>query len=101
MILVLEMVATILKAKIYSQLVTNQVSGQYQTKEPLMIKYLHKLHNLSSCFLSFKVEHIPHEHNLKAYILSKLATSKVVGFDRTVIQETAASRDTEAEVLYS
>lgn len=33
--------------------------------------------------------------------MSKLATSKVVGFDRTIIQETAASPDTEAEVLYS
>lgn len=40
MILALEIRATKLEAKSDSQLVTNQISGQYQAKEPMLMKYL-------------------------------------------------------------
>lgn len=42
MILTLKMGATRLKAKSKSQLVVNQVSGQYRARESQLIKYLHK-----------------------------------------------------------
>lgn len=58
------------------------------------------MQNLSSCFLSFEV-HIPHEQNLSADLLSKLATSKAVRFNRTVIHDTVASPIIEENEAYS
>lgn len=43
----------------------------------------------------------PYEQNLRADLLSKLATSKVVGFNRTIIHETLASPSIEAGEVYS
>lgn len=43
MILALEMGVTRLKTKNESQWATNQVSGQFQAKEPQLIKYLYKV----------------------------------------------------------
>lgn len=76
MIIALKMGATRVKSKSDSQQVANQVSNQYQAKEPQLIKYLQKVQSLSSCSLSFEVEHIPHEQNFRANLLSKLATLK-------------------------
>lgn len=50
MVLDLEMGASRLKGKNNSQLATNQVSGQYQAKEPQLIKHLHKVRTLFTCF---------------------------------------------------
>lgn len=84
MILALEMRATRLKAKNDSQLVANQVLGQYQANEHMLIKYPHKVRHFSSRFISLEVEHVPSEQYLGVNLLSKLATSKVAGFNRTV-----------------
>ncbi|XP_061347978.1 uncharacterized protein LOC133293426 [Gastrolobium bilobum] len=70
-----------------SQLVIAQVQGSYQAKEALMIKYLEKVRLLLTEFQSFKVEHIPREQNSRADILSKLASTKGPGNNRTVIQQ--------------
>lgn len=43
MVLSLELKASLLKAKIDSQLVTNHVFGQYLAEEPQLMKYLHKV----------------------------------------------------------
>lgn len=66
-----------------------------------MIKYIHKLQNLSSYFLSFEVEHIPYEQNFKEDLLSKLATAKITRFNRTDIQKSLASLSIEAYETYS
>jgi ribonuclease HI len=50
-----EMEVTDLRAKSDSQLVTNQVSGEYQTKDPQLIKYLEKVRNLASQFKRFEL----------------------------------------------
>lgn len=65
-----------------------------------MIKYLHKVRNLSPCFLSYEVEHVPHKQNFKKDLLSKIATSKVTGFNRTIIPETFASPYIEGDEAY-
>lgn len=57
----------------------------------MLIKYQQKVRHLSSCFIYFKVEHVPREQNLRTTLLSKLATLKVVGFNMTIIQETLVS----------
>lgn len=101
MILAMEIGASRLIAKSDSQLVTNQVSRQYKAKEPVLIKYLQMVGHMSSRFISFKVENVPRELNLRGDLLSKLATSKVAWFNRIVIQETLALPSIESGEAYS
>jgi ribonuclease HI len=68
-----EMDITDLRAKSDSQLVTNQVSGEFQTKDPQLVKYLEKVRNLANHFNSFELVYFPREQNARADLLSKLA----------------------------
>jgi ribonuclease HI len=86
-----EMDITDLKAKSDSQLVTNQVSGEFQAKDPQLIKYLEKVRSLASLFRSFELIYVPREQNARADLLSKLASTKKPGSNRTFIQETIAN----------
>jgi ribonuclease HI len=90
-----EMEVTDLRAKSDSQLVTNQVSGDYQTKDPQLIKYLEKVQSLASQFKCFELIYVPREQNARADLLSKLASTKKPGNNRTVIQETIAKPSSE------
>lgn len=90
-LLTLEMGASKLKAKVYSQLVTNQVFGHYQANEPPLTWFLQKVRNLSSRLSSFKLGNVPREQNSREDLMSKLATSNTVGFNIIVIQETLTS----------
>ncbi|KAK2425775.1 hypothetical protein QL285_024519 [Trifolium repens] len=95
-----EMEVTDLRAKSDSQLVTNQVSGEYQTKDPQLIRYLEKVRSLSSQFKRFELVYVPREQNARADLLSKLASTKKPGNNRTVIQETISKPSAEtAEIL--
>lgn len=69
MVLALEMRASKMKAINDFQLVTNQVSRKYQTKEPQFLKYIHKVRSQSTCFTSFEVEHVPLEKNFRAGLI--------------------------------
>ncbi|GAU42950.1 hypothetical protein TSUD_142870 [Trifolium subterraneum] len=94
-----EMEVSDLKAKSDSQLVTNQVSGEYQTKDPQLIRYLEKVRGLAEQFDNFELIHVPRDQNSRADLLSKLASTKKPGNNRTVIQETISKPSTEmAEV---
>jgi hypothetical protein len=89
-----------LRAKSDSQLVTNQVSGEYQTKDQQLIKYLEKVQSLASQFKRFELIYVPREQNARADLLSKLASTKKPGNNRTVIQETISKLSAEtAEIL--
>ncbi|XP_061372972.1 uncharacterized protein LOC133315385 [Gastrolobium bilobum] len=81
-----EMGARRLKVFSDSQLVTFQISGEYQTKGPLMCKYLEKVKELIQSFESVEVEHIRRAENTRADILAKLASTKSPGNNRSVIQ---------------
>lgn len=72
------------------QLVTGQILGTFQTKEPHLTRYLCKVNSLVSVFSKFEIEHIPREKNVRANLLSKLASTKKPGGHKTVIQETFA-----------
>jgi ribonuclease HI len=54
-----EMEVTDLRAKSDSQLVTNKVSGEFQTKDPQLLKYLEKVRILAEFFNSFQLVHVP------------------------------------------
>jgi len=83
-----EMGAKVLMAKSDSLLVTEQVTGEFQAKDPQMAAYLEYVQELKRSFVLFKVVHVPREQNARADLLAKLASSGKGGRQRTVIQET-------------
>jgi len=88
MLLAKEMGAQSLVAKSDSQLVTGQVTGEYQEKDPQMAAYLRYVEVLKGAFPAFELVHVPREQNARANLLAKLASSGKGGRQRTVIQET-------------
>ncbi|GAU52027.1 hypothetical protein TSUD_418500, partial [Trifolium subterraneum] len=89
-----EMEVADLRAKSDSQLVTSQVSGEFQAKDPQLIKYLEQVRSLAKHFNTFELIYVPREQNARADLLSKLASTKKPGNNRTVIQETVAKPST-------
>jgi len=83
-----EMGAKVLMAKSDSLLVTGQVTGEFQAKDPQMAAYLEYVQELRRSFALFEVVHVPREQNARADLLAKLASSGKGGRQRTVIQET-------------
>jgi ribonuclease HI len=71
-----EMDITDLRAKSDSQLVTNQLSGEFQTKDLQLVKYLEMVRNVANYFNSFQLTYVPREQNARADLLSKLASTK-------------------------
>ena len=70
-----EMGARVLMAKSDSLLVTGQVNGEFQAKDPQMAAYLEYVQELRRSFASFEVVHVPREQNARADLLAKLASS--------------------------
>ncbi|XP_076907477.1 uncharacterized protein LOC143563947 [Bidens hawaiensis] len=66
------------QAHVDSLLVANQVKGEYEAKDPKMIKYLEKVKELMKGFEGAEVLHVSRNQNKKADALSKLAS---VAFD--------------------
>ena len=82
------LIAGMLLAKSDSLLVTGQVTGEYQAKDPQMAAYLEYVQVLKESFELFELVHVPMEQNARADLLAKLASSGKGGKQRTVIQET-------------
>jgi len=81
MLLAKEMGAKELLAKSDSLLVTGQVTGEYQAKDPQIAAYLEYVQVLKESFKLFKLVHVPREENARADLLAKLASSSK-GADR-------------------
>ena len=75
MLLAKEMGAKGLLAKSGSLLVTDQVTGEYQAKDPQMAAYLEYVQVLKDSFEVFELVHIPKKQNARADLLRKLASS--------------------------
>jgi len=88
MLLAKEMGAKGLLAKSDSLLVTDQVTGEYQAKDPQMAAYLEYDQVLKESFKVFELVHLPREQNARADLLAKLASSGKGGRQRIVIQKT-------------
>jgi ribonuclease HI len=71
-----------------SQLVANQISGEYQARDDRMSAYLTIARTLLSEFDSTHVAQIGREHNSYADILARLATALESDLQRTVCIET-------------
>lgn len=99
--LVKVMGAAELQARSDSQLVTDQVSGEYQAKDPQLAKYLNIVRALIPSFSDFKLTYVPREQNARADLLSKLASTKKPGNNKSVIQEALQRPSIEnEEVLF-
>jgi len=68
-----------------SQLVFEQLKGEFEVKESLLQRYYHFVRNLIAKFNNVKIEHICREHNTRADMLSRLATVKKKGLHRSII----------------
>ncbi|XP_058726454.1 uncharacterized protein LOC131597805 [Vicia villosa] len=77
------------EVKIYtdSQLVASHISGEYQAKNDVLAEYLALVRDKMKKIAKVEVEHIPREHNSRADILSKLASTRKKGGNKSVIQE--------------
>ncbi|GAU46913.1 hypothetical protein TSUD_402940, partial [Trifolium subterraneum] len=86
-----------------SQLVASQVSGEYQTKEERLLEYLNLIRTKLAKFKETEVKHVPREHNARADVLSKLAsTRRKKAGNQSLIQETLTKPSIEktAEVMH-
>ncbi|XP_043693013.1 uncharacterized protein LOC122643459 [Telopea speciosissima] len=67
-----------------SQLIVNQVKGEYDAKESQMAQYLRRVQNLVTNFNHFEILQVPQALNASADALSRLATLDFQDLDRTV-----------------
>ncbi|XP_058725909.1 uncharacterized protein LOC131597216 [Vicia villosa] len=79
-----------------SQLVASHISGKYQVKSEALVEYLALIRERLTRFSSAKVKHIPREHNSWADVLSKLASTRKKGGNKSVIQEILPKPSTES-----
>ncbi|GAU45099.1 hypothetical protein TSUD_183060 [Trifolium subterraneum] len=87
--------------KIYtdSQFVASQVSGEYQTKEELLLEYLILIKEKLTKFKETEVKHVPRKHNSRADVLSKLAsTRRKKAGNQSLIQETLTKPSIEKTI---
>jgi ribonuclease HI len=71
-----------------SQLVANQISGEYQVRDERMLAYLLLVRSLLVEFESIHVVQMSREHNSHADILAKLVTTLESDIQRTICVET-------------
>lgn len=70
-----------------SKLTVNQVKREYQVKDPLLLKYFHRVSALMTDFEEVEVSHIRREENTQADVLSKLSSDKSKKGLSTLIQQ--------------
>ncbi|RDX90400.1 rnhA, partial [Mucuna pruriens] len=85
--LALEIEAKRLTVKSDSKLVTGQVNGEYQAKDPKLAKYWERAMTMAASFDSFTLLHVPRDQNEIADLLAKLASTRKKGLQRSVIYE--------------
>ncbi|XP_058755917.1 uncharacterized protein LOC131629132 [Vicia villosa] len=78
-----------------SQLVASHISGEYQVKSEALAEHLAPVKERLARLRSAKVKHIPREHNARADVLSKLASTRKKGGNKSVIQEILPKPSTE------
>ncbi|XP_042499339.1 uncharacterized protein LOC122077455 [Macadamia integrifolia] len=84
-----------------SQLIVNQVNGQYEAKEERMAMYLKEVRRLVSSFGTFAMVQIPRQENALADALSKLATADFADCASSVYFEVLDQPSYEQELMCS
>ncbi|GKA90625.1 reverse transcriptase domain-containing protein [Tanacetum coccineum] len=70
-----------------SQLVSNQVNGLFEARQPVIKQYLEKAKELLVSFPTYSIEHIKRDQNKKADALSKLASMTFSKLAKEVLVE--------------
>ncbi|XP_015967232.1 uncharacterized protein LOC107490950 [Arachis duranensis] len=86
-----EVGAKALEVNTDSQVVSSQINGSYQTRDPLLQQYLAKVNKLKEGFESITIQHVPRERNARADLLSKIASTKPGHGNKSLIQEVVRS----------
>ncbi|XP_025636203.1 uncharacterized protein [Arachis hypogaea] len=86
-----EVGAKVLEVNTDSQVVSSQINGDYQTRDPLLQQYLAKVNKLKEGFEHVTIQHVPRERNARADLLSKLASTKPGHGNKSLIQEVVKS----------
>ncbi|XP_056691678.1 uncharacterized protein [Spinacia oleracea] len=81
-----------------SQLIVSQVNGDYEARDPNMIKYMQAVHKEIEHLKSFEAKQIPRTENNQADALSKLASSASYYTPRHVFWEVKDKRSIEQEL---
>nr|GEU91440.1 reverse transcriptase domain-containing protein [Tanacetum cinerariifolium] len=76
-----------LKENVDSQMVANQVSGTYVTKETDVTQYLEKVKALTSSYKAFSIKKVHRSENKKANALSKIASTCFAHLSKQVLVE--------------
>ncbi|XP_017420386.1 uncharacterized protein LOC108330410 [Vigna angularis] len=79
--------AEYVKCRTDSQLVVDQMKGDFQIKDDHLLQYFHRATNLTQQFKTIKVTHIPREENTRALILSKLSKDKDSGQLTSIVRQ--------------
>ncbi|XP_072071904.1 uncharacterized protein [Arachis hypogaea] len=86
-----EVGAKVLEVNTDSQVVSSQINGDYQTRDPLLQQYLAKVNELKEGFNRVTIQHVPRERNARADLLFKLASTKPGHSNKLLIQEVVRS----------
>ncbi|XP_072090523.1 uncharacterized protein [Arachis hypogaea] len=86
-----EVKAEVLEINTDSQVVSSQINGDYQTRDPLLQQYLAKVNKLKEEFNHVTIRDVPRERNARADLLSKLDSTKPGHGNKSLIQEVIKS----------
>jgi len=81
-----------LTCKTDSKLTVGHLNDEFQIKDPILLQYYHLVRVvIQSAFEQVRVEHIPRTDNVRADILSKLASTKLKNRHRSLLQQTLST----------
>jgi len=68
-----------------SRLTVGHLNNEYQVKDLFLLQYYRLVRNIVDDFDEIKVDHVPRGDNIKANVLSKLASTKKKGKYRSLL----------------
>jgi len=81
-----------LTCKTDSKLTVGHLNDEFQIKDPTLLQYYHLVRAvIQSAFDQVRIEHIPRTDNIRADILSKLASTKLKSHHRSLLQQTLSA----------
>jgi len=82
----------ILTCKTDSKLTVGHLNDEFQIKDPILLQCYHLVRTvIQSAFERVRIEHIPRTNNIRADILSKLASTKLKSRHRSLLQQTLST----------
>jgi len=81
-----------LTCKTDSMLIVGHLNDEFHIKDPILLQYYHLVRAvIQSTFEQVRIEHIPRTHNIRADILSKLASTKLKNRHRSLLHQTLST----------